>query len=159
MNRAKWVGLLLVVMAVSVTASMFAGGGHACATSAEECAKKMHAKVATSGWLGIETEKDAQGRWAISRVVPAGPAEAAGFRVGDVLAAINGVALDDANKEAVAKVKSSLRPGSAVTYTVMRQGGKLDLEARLAETPREVIAQKIGDHVLAEHLGVTVAAK
>lgn len=158
MKTTKWVMLLLAVMAITVTASMFAGDGHRCAASAEECAKKLQAKLSTHGWLGIETEKGANGP-TITGVVPGSPAEKAGFAVGDVLAAINGIELGEGSKERLTKTKQKMGPGDEVTYTVLRKGAKLDVTARLAEMPRDRIAQKIGEHILAEHLGVVVASK
>jgi len=158
MKTTKWVMLLLAVMAITVTASMFAGDGHRCAASAEECAKKLQAKLSTHGWLGIETEKGANGPTIIG-VVPGSPAEKAGFAAGDVLAAINGIELGEGSKERLSKAKQKMGPGDEVTYTVLRKGAKLDVTARLAEMPRDRVAQKIGEHVLAEHLGAVVASK
>mgnify|MGYP001594976222 CR=1 FL=1 len=159
MKTTKWVMLLLAVMAITVTASMFAGDGHRCTASAEECAKKLQAKLSTHGWLGIETEKDANGRATITGVVPGSPAEKAGFAAGDVLAAINGIELGEGSKERLTKAKQKMGPGDEVTYTVLRKGAKLDVTARLTAMPPERIAQKIGEHILAEHLGVVVASK
>ena len=53
---------------------------------------------------------------------------AAGFQPGDALLAINGVELNEANKEAIMKTKKSLVAGSQVSYTVLRQGAKKTLE-------------------------------
>ncbi len=149
--------VVLVVLALAVTPAL-AGGDH-CKGSPEDCVKKIHAKLSAKGWLGVETEKAADGRYQVTVVVPGSPAEAAGFRPGDLLVAMNGVELNEANKEAISKVKHSLGPGSQVTYTVKRQGGKVELAATLSEMPRAQIAQYIGEHMLDQHVEIRMAAK
>ena len=93
----------------------------------------------------------------VKAVVPGSPAEAAGFRVGDVLVAINGIEINDANKEALKKATGSTGPGSEMTYVVKRQGAKATLNARLGKVPEDVMAQWIGEHMVKEHVKPTVA--
>jgi C-terminal processing protease CtpA/Prc len=129
-----------------------------CTAPTAECAKAMYQKLANSGWLGIETDKSAAGAPTIKAVKAGSPAEAAGFQTGDVLVAINGVEVSDANKEALKAAKKSLVAGSEASYTVMRQGAKKKLTARLVAPPREVLAQWIGDHMIADHVDTRLAA-
>ena len=105
------VAAAVVLLAGSTTAT--AGGDKCAAQHTQADYQKMADKLAKKGWLGIETEKTAAG-YAVSSVAPGSPAERAGFRVGDVLLGLNGVSFGDENKEAIAKVKSTLAPGSAV---------------------------------------------
>ncbi|MEW6336622.1 MAG: PDZ domain-containing protein [Acidobacteriota bacterium] len=151
--------LVLTLMAISIAASLFAGEKHGCAASADECLKKMVQSMKSSGWLGISTEKSDGGKVVIARVDPDSPAQRAGFQTGDVLFAINGVAIGEENKAELKKVKQGMTPGSEVRYTVIRKGGRLELSAALVEVPREVLAQRIGEHMLAEHLATAVAVK
>jgi S1-C subfamily serine protease len=109
------------------------------------------------GWLGLETEKNAAGAYAVKAVTPGSPAAAAGFQPGDVLVAFNGVAMDGANKEAMKKAKAGSAPGKQVTYTVRRGGAERQLTATLAPVPKEVLAQWLGEHLIDEHLSTAVA--
>jgi S1-C subfamily serine protease len=77
----------------------------------------------------------------VTGVAAGSPAESAGFRKGDVLVAFNGIALTEANQEALKKAKTGLSVGSRVTYTVSRAGARSQITATLAEVPREVLAQ------------------
>ncbi len=150
----------------SAVAAFFAFGAFAlagekahCTAPTGECVKAMYEKLSHAGWLGIEADKNEKGLVTIKAVVPGSPAVAAGFQPGDALLAINGVELNEANKEAVMKTKKSLVAGSQVSYTVLRQGAKKTLNATLVAPPRSVLAQWIGEHVIAEHVGPQVASK
>lgn len=154
--------LLTSAIVASVVASVFAGG-HPCEVSTDDCIKKLSQKYQQTGWLGIEKEKGEDGTVRVSAVTPGSPAQAAGFQVGDVLAAINGIALADLKgdkaKEKEMKAKLAMVPGSQVTYTVARRGTKLDLVATLEKPPESVIAQWIGEHVAKEHVPHVIASK
>ena len=113
--------LLASAFVASVVASVFAGG-HACEVSTDECIKKLHQKYQQTGWLGIEKEKGEDGSVRISAVTPGSPAAAAGFAVGDVLVAINGVnladlrstkATEEQQKQQQKKMKLAMVPGSS----------------------------------------------
>jgi S1-C subfamily serine protease len=119
----------------------------------------MSAKMADKGWLGIEGDKDDAGYLTVTKVVAGSPAEAAGFRPGDVLVAVDGVKYTKDNAEALHAVKVKLGPGSRATYTVKRGGAKVELEATLTNVPREVMAQWIGEHMLEHHAKVRMASK
>jgi len=158
--------LIATAFVATVVASVFAGG-HGCEMATDECIKKLQQKYQQSGWLGIEKEKGEDGSVVISAVVPNSPAATAGFQAGDVLVAINGVALADlkgekateqAKKDQEKKMKLAMVPGSQVTYTVARRGTKLDLVATLEKPPESVIAQWIGEHVAKEHVPHVIAS-
>ena len=84
--------VLLLAVAVVLTAGVaFAGDHGAKSASAESCLAEKANKMARHGWLGLETEKAAGGGYAVTAVVAGSPAEAAGFRSGDVLLALNGI--------------------------------------------------------------------
>jgi C-terminal processing protease CtpA/Prc len=130
--------LLVLSSFLALAPAAFAGG--------KECAEQAHnAKVAemkSHGWLGLETKKDeATGGWAVSAVAPGSPAEQAGFRAGDVLVALNGVAMRADNKDALTKAKSKLGVGKQVTYTVARDGRNQNLTATLAPVPEAELAK------------------
>jgi len=144
--------LALVVLVAGVA---YAGGGHGEShASAESCLSAKAAKIARHGWLGVETEK-AAGGYAITKVYPDSPAAKAGFRAGDVLLAVNGARFAD--EKAVKAEKAKLRVGSAVAYTVARAGSEQTIQATLAEVPRQVMAQWLGEDVLDHHVETRVA--
>lgn len=130
----KMVSLLALALMVTLAPAVFAGG-EKCAH--EHAAKK--AKMAAHGWLGLDTEKTADGAYAVKAVDPGSPAAQAGFRAGDVLVAFNGIPLTD--KEKVKAAKANVAVGSQVTYTVARNGARQQLTATLAPVPEEVLAK------------------
>jgi S1-C subfamily serine protease len=157
MRRAlTLIGLAIVIGVVSVAV---AGDKHACTASAQDCLDKMMAKIKTKGWLGVETESLDNGRWQVTSVYPDSPAQAAGFKPGDVLVAMNGIELSEDNKAALKKAKHKLGPGSQVAYVVKRQGGKVKLTATLGEVPSAVAAEWIGKHMVDQHASIKLAAK
>jgi S1-C subfamily serine protease len=155
-RRISWIALL---PAFSLVAFAWAGEKKHCTMPTGECVKAMHEKLANAGWLGIETEKNDKGVVLVQAVVPGSPAAAAGFRQGDALLAINGIEINEENSWALKKAKKSMHAGSEASYTVLRQGAKKTLSAKLVAPPRKVVAQWIGEHVIAEHLGTQVATK
>lgn len=142
-RRIPVLALALALVAVGATVA-FAGGAD-CERSAKAAKTAEHhhskaAEMAKHGWLGVETEK-ADAGYAITVVHADSPAEAAGFRVGDVLVAMNGIAFTDSNKKALKQAKAELWPGSEVEYTVRRGSADTRLTATLAPVPDEVLAR------------------
>jgi len=126
---------LLVLALILVLSSAALAGGEKCAR--EAAMKDKAAKMAAHGWLGLKTDDDHR----VTAVVPGSPAAQAGFRAGDVLVAFNGIALTDANKEAVMKAKGDCAVGKTVSYTIRRDGAERTLSATLAPVPKEVLAE------------------
>jgi C-terminal processing protease CtpA/Prc len=153
-RRMAWTAVALLF---GLSPFALAGDKTHCDKQAGDCAKAMYEKYSHSGWLGIETDKNEKGVVTIKAVVPGSPAVAAGFQSGDVLLAIGGVEISEANKEKLWAAKKALVAGSEGRYTVLRQGAKKELTARLVAPPRTVLAQWIGEHMLAEHVGAQVA--
>ncbi|HEX5759054.1 MAG TPA: PDZ domain-containing protein [Thermoanaerobaculia bacterium] len=157
----KWTaGFLATALTMSFAGAALAGGAHGkCTEGTSEASLQARVeKMKAYGWLGVEKEKNAAGGYTITAVAPASPAAKAGFRVGDVLVALNGVALTDANNEALKKAKANLGPGKQVRYTLRRDGAEQQLTATLAEVPQEVLAQWLGEHLMDAHLGARVAS-
>jgi C-terminal processing protease CtpA/Prc len=154
-----WATICVVVLVVAVAMPVMAGDKHACTASTDDCLKKMQTKMQAKGWLGVETEETDSGHWAVNKVYLDSPAAQAGFQAGDVLIALNGVEMSKQNKEAYKEAASELGPGSKVTYTIKREGGKKQFEVQLGSVPRELMAQWVGEHMLAYHTQVRVASK
>lgn len=151
----RMVSTLAIALMLSLSSMAVAGDGANCDKSrakATHAGNKSHAghtgdaKVdlqakARHGWLGLEVEKNASGTPVVTGIAPGSPAEKAGFMKGDVLVAFNGIAITDANKDALKKAKTQNAVGRRVTYTIARAGAERQIAATLAEVPKEVLAQ------------------
>jgi serine protease Do len=88
------------------------------------------------GWVGIEMDdKGGFDKMVITKVIEDSPAEKAGFKVGDTLAAVNGVAFSESNQKQLKDIQYSMKPGADFTYTVSRKGSRVDLEVELGQLP------------------------
>lgn len=123
-----------------------------CTMSAADCEKAM-AESKNRGWLGIEGENAEGGGWLVKSVVPGSPAETAGFKSGDVLYALNGVTINEANHDKIKAIKKDLKPGSQVTYTVKRGDSETRLAATLGKMPDNVYKTMVAEH-MKEHESV-----
>ena len=87
--------------------------------------------------LGLSTRdpKDGSAGWPVIDVAKDSVAEAAGFKVGDVLLAMDGKALDQ--KGVFNRLMSAKRWSDTATYEVRRGEEKLTLVARFARKPKE----------------------
>lgn len=131
----------LVLALLLSLSSMASAGGENCEKAHAAKAKSAMMEKAKHGWLGLDVEKNASGGYVVTEVAANSPAYAAGFQKGDVLVAFNGIALTDANKEALKKAKMQNAVGKQVTYTISRAGAERQVTATLAEVPKEVLAQ------------------
>jgi predicted metalloprotease with PDZ domain len=136
-------------------AAYAASNKEGCSATKEECLKHMQ-EAKNNGWLGIKYDSTEDGTSVIESVVKGSPAEKAGFRSGDVLVALNGIQINEANKTQLKTAWKSLKPGSTVNYTVKRDGMAKDLTATLGKMPEDVYQAMVTEH-MKEH--VDVAAK
>jgi uncharacterized iron-regulated protein len=84
--------------------------------------------------VGITTPEAKSGeRYKVIMVAKESPAEAAGFKVGDEIVSLDGVAITD--KETSNRLMSQKRWGDAVVYKVMRDGQEVTLTAHLRRQP------------------------
>lgn len=171
MSNVKWTVALLSILALAGSLAPAHAGGAGCdaakGAKAAKTASHGHAahaakaeKLAAKGWIGIDTKKDeANGAVVVTSVASGSPAEAAGFRPGDVLVSLNGIALTAENKEPLKKAKSQLGVGKAVTYGVKRGEGKQQLTATLAPVPEAVLAQWLAEEEHQTRQAAAVAAQ
>jgi predicted metalloprotease with PDZ domain len=117
-----------------------------CTATKEECLKHM-AEAKNRGWLGIKYEESENGMSVVQDVVKGSPAERAGFRSGDVLFALNGIQMNEANSERVASTWKALKPGSVVSYTVKREGTPKDLTVTLGTMPDDIYQAMVTEHM------------
>jgi len=79
---------------------------------------------------GISTPETRSGdRYKVINVARESPAEAAGFKSGDELVSVDGIALD--TKETFQRYMASKRWGDVMKYRVMREGKELELTVHL----------------------------
>ena len=141
-----------LALLVALAGSALAGDRHAkCTEDTQVCLDRLTAKLKAKGWLGVELDKTDSGWYKVTSVTADSPAATAGFKAGDVLVALNGVVISADNKEALGKVKKSLGPGKAATYTVKRSGAKQQLAVTLSHMPGEMIAAWVGQHMVENH--------
>lgn len=153
-RRVLW----LLAVALLVLFSAVLAGESKCTMSTQQCLDTMVTKLREHGWMGIEMEIDeTTSVRTIIRVIPDSPAEKAGFQVGDILVALNGIRFGKENDEMLMKVREKqMRPGSEVTYTVARSGYERQIPVVLATAPPDVLASWIGRHMM-EHVSKDVA--
>lgn len=173
MTRSKWIAIVALTLLVCAPLAI-AGEGKDCGDKAaaakdvhaakkcsygtQDCLDHMAAKMKTGGWVGIELEKDeTSGVMTVQRVVPGSPAEQAGFQVGDVLFALNGIEINEKNESALKTAKKDWKPGQSVSYTLKRDGRSVNANVTLASMPADVLAKFIGEHML-DHASAEVVA-
>jgi predicted metalloprotease with PDZ domain len=153
------IGAVMVVMVAVTSAPAMAGEGHRCTASTQDCLNYMVKNLKDRGWLGIEMDdKGGIDKMIVTKVVEHSPAEKAGFKVGDTLAAVNGIAFSEDNQQQLKDIQYSMKPGAEFSYTVSRKGSTIDLHAELGELPESVMAQWIGGHMI-DHAELKMVSK
>ena len=96
-------------------------------------------KTVEHAYLGVTVGDNASGSGAQVGTVRAGsPAAAAGLKSGDVITAVDGVTVENANQLTAAV--SGHRPGDELRLTVTRNGSTVQLKATLATRPATTTA-------------------
>ena len=152
MHRHIWLILAAVLILAVVPVFAHAGDHAKCTHSTQECLDHMANKMKNSGWVGVELDTDVPEGYAVTKIIPGSPAEAAGIQAGDILVALNGVAITHDNEEALMKARKEWKPGQNVTYTIKRNGSEREVPLTLATWPADALAKVIGEHML-EHAG------
>lgn len=146
-----------LTVAAAVLAGCAAGYVHAgsepekCPLSTQECLAEMSKRLKSAGFIGVELERDTEknkGLYTVSKVVPGSPAQEAGIQPGDVFEALMGVPMTVENEKKLWEVRSKLKSGSKITYTIRREGASRDITLTLAPMPADLIAKYIGEHML-----------
>ncbi len=89
------------------------------------------------GWLGVDVRADgnAEGGVGIDSVTGSGPAARAGVRTGDVVVAVDGTPVADAN--ALIKAIADQPPGRGVRLTLRRGGRTLEVTVTVGRRPAD----------------------
>lgn len=137
---------LLLALALALPA---AAQEDRCSEELAVCVRAMADTLRHRGWAGLDLDhNEATGALVVSKVVQGSPAQAAGFRPGDRLMALNGIPYGRENEARLKEAYKGLEPGATVTWTVRRDGGTLEIPVVLAPLPEHIMAQWIGQHVL-----------
>lgn len=142
--------VIVALITVFAAGTAVAGDKGPCTGDPDECLKKMQAKIAAKGWLGVETAEAEVGYFTVSEVFENSPAQAAGFQKGDVVLAINGVKCTEENAKAALK-KTEMKPGSEATYIVKRGDQKVKIAVTLGHVPEKVAKMWIAEHMEHHH--------
>src|SRR5262245_9420312 len=124
----------------------YAASDKRCTMSKEECTKHIP-EAKNPGWLRIQYDKTEHGSAASQEVVKNSAADKAGVRAGDVLVALNGIEMNEAN---AARLKAAWKPlvaGSTVNYTVKRGGVDKNLSVTLGKMPEDVYQAMVDKHM------------
>jgi S1-C subfamily serine protease len=151
----KTLNVVLVAALLLVASPVLAGSGEKCTYDTQSCLNHWAAKK-DAGWAGLDYDKSIPGVVKVKAVTPESPAAAAGFQPGDVLVAINGVAMTD--KAGLKKAKGAWKAGQSVQYTIQRGGAEQQLALTLAKTPDQVYSSMLGAHMMESHAVMTTAA-
>lgn len=151
-----WRGLAIGTLGV-LLASSGAGAGAASpreCDSLETCAAYYLEKAKRMGWAGFSLhvctgdEHTIEGTnrlaFPVQSVSPESPAALAGIRVGDRVAALNGVELPVAGgTELWADMAADLGIGDRVRFRVLRDDRPLTFTIKMAEPPSSLISQRV----------------
>lgn len=148
---SKAITVLITALALIAGAASAGDEGHKnCPQEATVCIGEMVAALRQRGWIGIEWDLHG-GKPGISHVVTGSPAAAADVRVGDVVAAFNGISTSQPEETIWAEMKRALVPGKTITLSLLRDGAARDVEVELVAVPEHIIAQWVGRHVMEHH--------
>lgn len=144
-NRFKASAASILALALAVPA--FAGGGHCSGESAAMAENGSCAShTMTSAWSGACLQRSASGKITVADVAKGSPAAKSGLKTGDIVLAVNGYDLSNADHRAMCASKASCNVGSAVTYTVQRGKSTKDVKFKLEKAPAQA-NQKFPSHL------------
>ena len=146
-----WTLIALIALAMPVLAGE---GKEKCDGTTQECLNMMAKQMMHKGLIGVEGEMSDDG-YVVTSFMEQSTAKAAGLAKGDILVAVNGIALMD--KEAAQADMKNRKPGNVAKVSVLRGGEKHAFEIELVGMSDEQIAQYVGKHML-DHAEVEVAS-
>ena len=129
------------LLAISLAAPAFAGGGQCAAHSSTAAEAACHSKNAAAAWAGAWLQRAPSGTLSVIEVAKNSPAARAGLRSGDVIVAVNGYDLADREDAATCASKASCNVGSTVAYTVQRGRSTKSIKVKLEKMPASATAR------------------
>lgn len=128
-------------LALALAVPAFAGGAHC--SGAKTSATTADAKASCAGksqstaWAGAWLTRSASGTVTVAEVAKGSPAAKSGLKSGDVVLAVNGYDLSNAEDRAMCASKADCSVGSAVTYKVQRGKSTKTVKVKLTEMPED----------------------
>ena len=130
----------VAALALGVSVAAYAGGS-ACGSASAASADAGHSCGAhaskTAAWSGAWLQRSASGSVTVAEVAKGSPAAKAGLKSGDIVVAVNGYDLSDADARATCASKADCKVGSTVSYTVKRNGSTKNLKLKLEKMPAD----------------------
>lgn len=138
---------ILSLLALLAAAPVIAGDGHKCTAGTQDCLNMMAKSLQNKGLVGVDGEWDeSAGAFKVASFLEGSGAQAAGVQTGDLLVAVNGIALSDG--EATKADAANRAPGSKATITVLRDGKKMNMDVTLVGMSEQQVALYVGQHML-----------
>jgi len=150
----KKVAIWTLVALVALSMPAFAGKGEKCEGGTQECLNMMAKKMMNKGLIGLEGDMSDEG-YVIKSFMDQSNGPAAGLQKGDILVAVNGIALTD--KEAAYADDANRKPGKTASISILRAGEKHSFDVELVGMSDQQIAQYLGEHML-QHAEIEVAS-
>ena len=153
----KRILIFSLLAALVATGAAWAGHGQEkCTSGTQDCLNMMAKNLQKKGLVGVEGEwDDAVNGYRIEQFVDGSHAQQAGIRAGDVMVAVNGIALND--KDASYADRENRLPGKTAKVTLLRDDEKVHVKIELVGMSEEQIARVVGDHMLQHAEGEAVA--
>ncbi len=133
-----------VAAALVVTFAAPALAGDHCGSSASASAAAMGdcgAHASSAAWSGAWLQRDAAGAVTVADVAKGSPAQRSGLKKGDIVLAVNGYDLGNAEDRATCASKADCSVGHSVTYKVQRGRSTRLLTFKLAKMPSNATAR------------------
>lgn len=129
-----------LVLAFAVPA--FAGGA-GCDHASNASAAAMHdcSDAKSSAWSGAWLQRGSSGAITVAEVAKGSPAYRSGLRAGDIVLAVNGYDLSNAEQRETCANKAECSVGRSVSYKVQRGSSTHVLKFKLAKMPANATAR------------------
>ncbi|MCB1043979.1 MAG: PDZ domain-containing protein [Acidobacteria bacterium] len=147
----KRLGLVLIALLGTM---VWAGEGHACTASAQDCLNKYVSYLKNTAWDGIHVEGlgDESKIVKVSEVLADSPGEKAGIKAGDVLVSMHGKTLAGMTGQDLEGLMKTIKIGDKVAFVVERNGQQSTYNVVMASVPDQTIATWVGKHMVKHHV-------
>jgi len=158
----RWMFGFVIVAVVGLSLPASGQPLKTCAKSFQDCIDDMLRDLTARGWFGMllgNSEMTPEGepipedlKILVYDVIADGPADAGGFKTGDVVLEVNGKPYRDL--DVLNPVRETMKVGDVISLTVSREGEKKELKLTLGEPPATTVALWLGKHIETNYLVV-----
>ncbi len=121
-----------------------------CTQTARDCDHQIRQMLSGCRFLGMTVDERNPGL-VITKIVPHGPAERSGLRVGDRLIAVNGKSVTNSSPRDFKQIVADARATCRLWMIVSRSGAYTKVEPRLEPYSKEQIDKIIAAHLSQSH--------